>query len=234
MKHLALTPVFLLTLSTTAHGAWQNSVEAGYSKSSGNSDVEALYLAGESQYTHNLYSAGAKLKLDQQNSNGLKTKDYRLIEAKAKQFFKETKDFYGYGNAQWEQDEPSGLENNWVVTIGPGYQWQWPEKITLSVEIGAGYQSTDYQDDTKDFQGCVGRFFAGYVHPLNKVVTFKADTRFLYDEVRTRNTSNLNVESALLKNLSLSAGYEYRYNSKPDGGKKEEDTSLRLTLKYTF
>ncbi len=234
MKHLVLGSLFAVTASLPAYAAFKNNIEAGYSKSNGNTDTENLFVAASSTYDKALYNASFKLKLDQQHNSGQLTKDYRLAEAKAKQFFKPEKTFYGYGNAQWEQDSPAGLQNNWVVTLGPGYQWQWALQNTLSLELGAGYQSTDYTDDAQDYDGSVGRAFSAYVHPLNKAVTFKADTLFLMDELRTRNTSNLTLESALTQSLSLSAGYEYRYNSQPDAGKKKEDTTARLTLKYNF
>ena len=233
MKKTLLSMVTCLPLSTLA-AEWNSSVEGGYSQSRGNSDIEALYLSASTHYEAARYGAEAKVKMDRQASNGELTKEYYLADAKVKRYFSAQHRGYLFTAAQWEQDAPNGHLGSWSLTGGPGYQWQLPSEQTLSIEAGIGYQHSNYEEDTRDYDGTVARFFAAYAYPVNQAVTFKADTLSFFDEQRHLNTTNIKLESVLIQRLSLGAGFEYRYNSKPDVGKRSEDTTLRLTLKYAF
>jgi len=229
------TLMFLALVPATLQAAtWNHALEAGYSRSSGNSNVESLFFSAKTQYEAERYGAEAAGKLDKQATDGKLTKAYYLIQAKAKHYFSHQRSSYLFAAAQWEQDEPNGQLDSWSLTGGPGYQWHLPQKQTLSIEAGAGYQHSDYTDDSRDYEGVVARLFAAYTYPVNDAVTFQADTLSFFDQERHLNTTNLKVESTLAQHLSLGAGFEYRYNSKPDLGKKSEDTTLRLTLKYAF
>ena len=234
MKAL-LIGFLLISIPLALHASpWKSELEAGYSQSRGNSNVESLYLSAKTQLTIGQYGAEGQVKLDRQATDGKLTKAYALINGKGRYYFSKQRSGYLFTSAQWEQDEPNGLFTSWSVTAGPGYQWTFTHKQRVSLEAGVGVQNSDYSENSRDYEGMVGSLFAAYSIPLNTAVIFKANTLSLANDIRHLNSTNFKVESTLAHNLSLNVGYEYRYNSKPDLGKKSEDTTLRLTLKYAF
>ncbi len=233
MRHATLTTCLLFS-ALPLQAQWASNVELGYSESSGNSSAEALYLAAETTRTADLDTLKLIARADRQRSDGTLSKDLYHLEGQYSHFLSAERRTYLYANGVHERDEPSGLNSRYNVTAGPGWNWQLTTANAVDMELGAGWHNDDFKDNSRDSDGWMGRLYLKGTHAFNKAVEGALETTERYDAERRLNTTRLSLESALNGYLSLSAQYEYRYNSKPETGKRSEDTLIRHTLKYVF
>jgi len=233
MRHVPST-ILLLMLASPLQAQWTGSAELGYSESSGNSSAEALFLAAEATRTAGLDTLKLTARADRQRTEGTLSKDLYHLEGQFSHFLSAQRKGYLYANALYERDEPSGLVNRYNITAGPGWQWKPGSATTVDVELGGGWHNDDFRDNSRDAEGWMARLFLKGTHQFNATVKGTLETTERHDAQRRLNTTRFSLESALNSRLSLSAQYEYRYNSKPETGKHSEDTLTRITLKYIF
>ncbi len=226
--------ILLIAAAPALQAQWTGTAELGYSASSGNSSAEALYLAATVTHQQALNTLKLTGHADRQRSDGALSKDLYLIEGQFSHFLTEQRHTYLYTNGLYERDEPSGLVSRYNVTVGPGWRWPLTQRTAFDAELGAGWHNDDFTDPSRDADGWMGRLYLKGTHVFNKAVKGQLETTERYDADRRLNTTRLSVESALNSHLSLSAQYEYRYNSKSEADKRNEDTLTRLTLKYVF
>lgn len=233
MKKSFLATLLAIT-APALHAQWAGNAELGYSESSGNSSAEALYLAAEATHTVDLNILKLIGRADRQRTDKTLSKDLYHLEGQFSHFLSAQRKTYVYANGLYEQDEPSGLVSRYNLTAGPGWHWAPNERSTVDLELGAGWHNDDYKDNSRDADGWMGRLYLKGSYAFNEAVKGTAETTERHDAERRLNTTRLGLESALNGHLSLSAQYEYRYNSKPEAGKRSEDNLTRITLKYTF
>jgi len=148
-----------------------------------------------------------------------------------------TKKWYGYANANFENDRFKDIYLRSTLGVGTGYQFIESEKNNLSLEGGLTYVHTDFTNAPDDDYPA-GRWAIKFDHLL-------FDTRvqfFHYDEayVNLENAEDTFVRSQtglrvpLTKDLNATAQYNFDWDNTPAPGAVRDDGTLLMTLGYRW
>jgi len=210
-------------------------INAGLSSSSGNTDATKYYLDAEvvartrdNRYT--LGGRGARAK-----DSGEVTEANWFVYTKYDHFI--TRKWYGYANANFENDRFKDIYLRSTLGVGTGYQFIESEKNNLSLEGGLTYVHTDFTNAPDDDYPA-GRWAVKFEHLL-------FDTRvqfFHYDEayVNLENAEDTFVRSQtglrvpLTKDLNATAQYNFDWDNTPAPGAVRDDGTLLMTLGYRW
>ena len=135
------------------------------------------------------------------------------------------------------KDEFAGIDSQYYLGPGVGYQFLAGPKHYLVGEAGFNYVKEEYIDNTdKDY--LEGRAFAKYEYAFTEKNRFSQSLEFLYDFDDSDNY-NVNSETALISALSdylsLKASYVIKYDHKPVPSTLEDtDTILAVALVVNF
>jgi putative salt-induced outer membrane protein YdiY len=208
-------------------------INAGLSSSSGNTEVSKYYLDAEAvaRTRDNRYTLGGHGA--RTRDSGQVTESNWLAYAKYDHFI--TRKWYGYANANFQNDRFKDIELRSTAGVGTGYQFLESEKTNLSLEGGLTYVHTDFTDaPNEDYPA--GRWALKFDHLL-------FDTRlkfFHYHEayVNLEDSQDIFVRSQtglrvpLIENLDATAQYNYDWDNTPAPGTVRADGMLLMTLGY--
>jgi putative salt-induced outer membrane protein YdiY len=212
---------------------WSGNMTAGASLTNGNSDIKQLRFDAESvaRALRQRYTVGGYF--NRSEDRGRDTLFNSRAYGKFDYFF--TKKWYGYANANFENDRFRDLRLRSLYGGGMGYQiFETPER-NLSLEAGLTYVSEDYyQEDDDNYPGI--RWATRYDQLL-----FGGKTKFFHEhEVlvglnelqQTLVYSKTGFRFPLIFNFNASAQYNFNWDSTPAEGAEKEDSILMFTLGY--
>jgi putative salt-induced outer membrane protein len=223
-----------------ADGRWRATVDVAASYSSGNSDsgnfslnadaVRATTRDRVSAYARSLYG----------RTEGETTAE--LLGGGGRYSFNLTSRSYVFGQADFLRDKPANIEFRASGAGGLGYKLLDTEADKFEVFAGLGYTHDRYFDATLVAGSVRSRY--GYAeallgeesnHRLTDSTTFKQKLVFypnLGEPGDYRAVFDTGVAVAINRTLSLTVGFNYRYNTDPGVGVKRGDALFLTGLAY--
>lgn len=210
-------------------------INAGLSSTSGNTQAKKFYLDTEGvvRTRDNRYTLGARGAHTQ--DHGEETESSWLEYMKYDNFF--TKKWYGYANADFENDRFKDIRLRSTLGLGNGYQFFESERTNLSLEGGLTYVHTNFIVGADDAYPAA-RWAFKFDHMLfsTKIQIFHNQEAYVgldnANKMFVRSQTGLRVP--LLKSLNATAQYNVDWENTPTAGRVRTDKALLLTLGYIW
>ena len=213
---------------------WSGSINLGGNLQSGNTDRKAAYVAASAtrKTEKDRFRVSYEFTYGQQDGETTAQSNYGTAEYDY--FF--TKQFYGYGAAEFLNDKFQDLNLRTTVGGGVGYQvWDDPIKA-LSGEAGLSYVNNNYKSapDTSYLAARLGGFFR---YKLFDFIVF-SERILYYPSLQDSGVYTLRNEARLTAPLgarwALDFANIFQRNSDPPPGVKANDVQWILSLQYSF
>jgi putative salt-induced outer membrane protein YdiY len=128
--------------------------------------------------------------------------------------------FFWYGGAGWDRNEPSGIENRYVVEGGVGNTWRDTEQMRFKTSYGATFTKQDDVDEDPSVDDTFfgARFVWDYMNKLTQTTTY---TNLLIVDENLDETSDWRADMlnglavAINSHLALKAGLQLLYDNEP-------------------
>lgn len=219
-----------------ADGRWRATIGAAASFSSGNNDSSSISLNADAVRATASDKLTAYLRSLYGRTEGKTTAE--LFGLGGRYNFNLSARSYAFGQGDFLRDKPANLEVRLSGAGGVGYKLVETDAHKFDVFAGLGY-TRDRYFSPKLVAGSV-RSRYGYAeallgeesnHRLTETTTFKQKLVFypnLSETGEYRAAFDAGVAVAINRTMSLTAGFNYRYNSDPGVGVKKGD-ALFLT-----
>lgn len=224
---------------------YSGSLNAGYSQSTGNSQLRNVSLVGD------FIARSEQLRLTLlgryvygDNAGSLIARNAR---GTIKLDFFITKRLFWFASAYVENDFFQNLKLRTAIASGPGYQWIERgdfggifKDMTFYTEVGAAYFNEDYRDNsiTDDKASFRGRIAMKWDWPLfdDRITLFHHNE--IFPSIQNFSDFFYTMDNGVrLKILAgLTSGFQVttRYNNRPPAGTGDTDNLYLLTLGYAF
>lgn len=210
---------------------WKGEIEAGASRSTGNTDNLGLYgalkLEREGLSWRNRFNARADL----QQSQDITTTE--RITAAWQPNYKFDERLYAYGIAQYEHDRFAGYSNRYTGGGGIGYGVIATPKLKLDFEGGPALRYTDFIDGTRE-TAVASRGSLGLRWKISPTLEFTQDAAFYLESGNNNAAATTALDTRLLGALKARFSYNIQYEKDAPLGRDPVDTVSRATLVYGF
>ncbi len=217
---------------------WERKISAGYGKSSGNTESSqfnaSLYInrnvihVNEITFRADVFYSSSDKKMDARKWSSSLRYAYSLGELKK---------WYHFYKIKADHDRFSGVDYRIIPSTGVGY-WFFDLKDTkLMAELAAGYEYTEYRDDSAASEETVlvpRGFFEKSILENCKITqdVFFYPTVDDFEDYRINSRTVFSTE--LKEGLSLELSLTDEYVSEPVGDAKKNDMRFISSLVYSF
>lgn len=211
---------------------WTGRVEAGGFVSTGNSPVTGL--SGAIDLTREAMAWRHKLRAlaDYQRSGGATTREHYLAAYEPN--WKYADRGYLYGSAQYESDRFFGYRDRYSASLGTGYSAVRTPAMTLDIELGPAWRSTDFTDGSSE-SSIAARGSVDFDLKLASGVTLSHDaSAYIQPHNNSTVTGTTALAAKLIGPLSARLSYTVQYESMPPAGRVPTDTTSRASVVYSF
>lgn len=214
---------------------FQGAGEFGFTKNTGNTSSKTILGGLKLDYIQPLYEVRSAFSVNNKSEDGDKTQERYVADLQYNRFFANDKNFYGFVQTRFENDDFADLRLDQLYTVGIGKTLIKNDRALLKAEAGVGYQNVDYIQQA-DFDQMVARLKGDFTYKINEQMAFSQDAILYTGKDQNKVETNTGVKVRMATNLNLKAGFQYRYNSDPSAepGVKKEDTQTTLTVIYEF
>ncbi len=222
--------------------AWEGVFNAGLTITSGNTnsknasaDAKVVGRGEDDRWTFTaLYLSGRQ----EDPVTGDEFTSARRIGGAAKYDYFFTKKWYGYGIVSAEKDGIRELDLLFNAGVGTGYQWVEGEERNLFTEVGVGFTSEEYEDETNNEDYLSARAALHYDEKIGKNATFFHDSAWL-PSIESFNDDQIvktvtGIRAALAGNFSLEAKVLFDWDSSPASGLEGKDVTYIVGVSWTF
>lgn len=210
---------------------WKGEVEAGASRSTGNTSsfglVGSIELKREGvEWTHRLSA-----RADVQSTNGATTAE-RLIAA-WQPGYRFRKTLYAYGLAQYEHDPFAGYDNRY--TLGGGLGWHALDSggLKLELEGGPALRRVDEVDGGLHSR-VAGRGSLNLKWRMTPTLSLTQRTAIYLEGSDGNVVADTALDTKLIGNLKARFSYNVQYERNPPVGTAALNTQSRATFVYSF
>ena len=218
--------------------AWKKEISAGYNRATGNTQESQLSLGflinrnnkyvNEITLKGNAYYSSSDRKMDAQKYYGMGR--YALSLGSSKRW-------YNFYRIEADHDRFANIDYRLVPAAGIGYWFYDLPDFKLMAEVGAGWEYTNFRDETDDKNEAVltpRLFFEKHILD-NFAIT---QNLYYYPAFEDFNLYRFHSETvlsvALNSKLSLKISLINDYNSNPPTDIKKNDLRLISSLSYSF
>lgn len=210
---------------------WNGSVEAGLSKTTGNSDETGILVQVDAQREGLTTRHRINALLDRQKSYGELTRNRSLANYQLNRKFNDWISVYGL--AGWERDRFAGYENRFTQSLGVGFQLIQSQRMSLSLDAGPAFRQVKFIDGTSE-NAIAARGSLAYRWDILPTLVLRQDASAIMDTSNTF-TSNTSLTTKLIGSLSARLSYNVVHESDPlDDSLKKTDTAMRVTVVYSY
>ncbi len=210
---------------------WAGTASLGYLSTAGNTDTTSYNTAFEVSYTHSSWVhtlTGA--------ANGADESDTTTAEAyqagwKSDYNFSETS--FLFGQLNWRKDRFSGVDQQTSAAAGYGRRLIDKPAHLLSAEIGAGYRSLDFADNTSG-DSTILTLGMKYTWTFSETSNFQQDIAVESGSDNTFIESVSAVRARLLGDFAIVFSYTVRHNTDVPVDSKNTDRLTAVSLEYAF
>jgi len=201
---------------------------------SGNTESDNLVLQGEVQARTEIsrYTLGAQLNEAEENGNETASRATAYLGYDL--FLNEG--WYLASDARFTEDELQDLNLRSSVGVGIGRQFWERDRSALSLELGASYVNEDFIE-AEDESFTAGRWGLDLKLPLARDVSFfhrQEGLLSLEDSDDLLILSQTGLRFSLLQSFAATAQVNYDWDNSPSPGRKQDDTTVLLTLGYEW
>lgn len=209
---------------------WKGSIEAGFNKTTGNTDETGtlfqLDTAREGLTTRQRINA----LHDRQKTDGDLTRSRSLANYQLNLKLGESLSVYGL--LGWEKDRFAGYTRRFTESFGVGYQLLKTDDMSLSVDAGPAFRQVRHLDGSSESE-VAGRGSLAFRWDILPTLTFSQDAAAIIDGSKTF-TSTTAFTTKLLGALSGRLSYYVIHEGDPIDNRKKTDTTMRLSLVYSY
>lgn len=209
---------------------WKGSIEAGFNKTTGNTDETGTLFQVDTTREGLTTRQRINALHDRQKTDGDLTRSRSLANYQLNRKLGERISVYGL--LGWEKDRFAGYTRRFTESFGVGYQLLQTDTMSLSVDAGPAFRQIRYlEGDTKNEVAARGSF--AYRWDILPTLTFSQDAAAILDGTKTF-TSTTAFTTKLLGALSGRLSYYVIHEGDPVDDRKKTDTTMRLSLVYSY
>lgn len=210
-------------------------ISLGYSSSSGNSDLETLYVDGEAiaRTRNNRYTLNGKARRSKDHDT--ESESNWLLGLKWDHFL--TRRWYTYANSSFENDQFKDIRLRSTLGVGTGFQFIESKSTNLSLETGLNYVHTEFYAADNDHYPAA-RWALRFDHFLFGSRTQFFHTHEAYGAVD--NSGNAFVKSQtglrfpLIYRVNGTLQYNADWENNPAPGRVRKDETFLFTLGFNW
>ena len=214
---------------------WDGTGEAGFVKTTGNTDTTALnvrlnFIRTGEKWRHRFTGTALMTSED-----GIKENERYTVEVQSDRKLSEKS--WLFGAFRWDADKFGSYDPQLSLTAGYGYQLMKSEKHELRGEIGGGYRKMEARETGQTNSEFIGRFL---LDDSWQVFASTLWTNRILVEAGSTNTFtqfNTGLAVAMNSKFAVKLGYEVRHNTDVPIGitdSEKTDTITSVNLVYNF
>ena len=234
--------VILVMISGAAHaqtasgepeeeGPWSGSASLGFLSTSGNTDTTSYNMAFAISHTRNQWTHAFDTAANGASESNSTTAEAYQAGWKTSYDFSEHS--YLFGAANWRKDRFSGVDEQLSGAAGYGRRIIDTPVHLLSAEVGAGYRSLDFQDNTSD-NGAIVTLGADYIWTFSETSNFEQNIIVESGSANTFLESISAVRARLLGDFAIVLSYTVRHNTDVPIGSQKTDKLTAISLELAF
>ncbi len=210
---------------------WSGSGEAGGFISSGNTNNKGIAIGANLAKETRVWKHAIRSFVDFQRQDGVTTRERYFAGYEGN--YNITPNFYALATLSYEKDRFSGFDSRFSESIGLGYKAINTPNIKLAVEGGPALRQTRYTSGFND-SAFAARGAGNLSWKISPALTFTENATTFYDSFNTSVQSITALTAKLGGALSARASFQYNNESNPPPGRKNSDTTSRVTLVYSY
>lgn len=215
----------------TAEVVWNGEAELGIVNTTGNTETENLNARGTVVNERRQWRHSGTIQFvraaDQDETTA------RRFALQAKTDYKFTERSYIFGVVTYEDDRFSGYDYQASVAAGYGRKLITRDNLALEGEIGPGVRRSKPDAGDAEDEGIV-RAALNLNWMVSEAVTFAASLSVEAGEDITITQSETALKSQIAGNLASKISYNVRHASEVPVDTEKTDTTLAVTLVYSF
>jgi len=217
---------------------WDRNVSAGYNVSSGNTKKSQAYISSHinrNRYHVDEWTLGGDLHYSSSEGKMDAQKWYSMGRYAFN--FGRSKRWYNFYKIATDHDRFANIDYRLLPSAGVGYWFFDTPGFKTLIEVGLGWEHTDYRDNKKDKEEAVltpRAFFEKQIFGNAKItenlILYPALEDFSQYRLRSETVFTISLNERLALDISLIDNY----NSDPPEDIKENDLDLISSLTYSF
>lgn len=222
--------------SVPATAIWSGNTELGFIQTSGNSDTQSFN--GKFNVVRELQPLKTAFKFDALTSeeSGEASKEKYLSEFKLDYSLGEFDYFTSL--LSYEDDRFSGYQYQSTLSIGYGYRAWNEEQGKLDFEVGPGYRRNSLEvrneHGEKVEEEAVGRLGMNLEVNISDNAKFTEVITIEGGDSSTVYKSDMGLQSTLIGALAMKINYQVKHTDTVPEGTENTDTTIGVTLVYSF
>jgi putative salt-induced outer membrane protein len=210
---------------------WSGSGEAGGFISSGNTNTKGVALGLNVVKETRKWRHALRGFVDYQQQDGVTSRERYFAGYEGN--YNITPDFYALLTLSWERDPFSGFNRRFAQSLGLGYRIVNSDTLKLSVEGGPALRQTRFTDGVND-SAFAARAAANLDWQISDSLQFTQTGLLFYDDFNTSTQAISALTFRLSDAISARASFQFNSESNPPLGRKNTDTTSRVTIVYGF
>jgi putative salt-induced outer membrane protein len=210
---------------------WSGSGEAGGFISSGNTSTKGIAVGANLVKETRSWKHSLRGFVDFQRQDGVTTRERYFAGYEGN--YNITPNFYALATLAYEKDRFSGFDRRFSESLGLGYKLVNTDSIKLAIEGGPALRQTRYTSGFDD-SAFAARGAGSLNWTISPSLTFTENATIFYDSFNTSVQSITALTAKLGGALSARASFQYNNESNPPAGRKNSDTTSRVTLVYSY
>lgn len=228
-----------IRLQNLRESRWTGRLRFGLSGSSGNDESMDISFGAKAKREARYSRLYLKLFVDRGHDNGQLTTNQILGTIRLERDFSER--FFAFGQIQAEREEFANVDFRFSASIGPGYYIIMQDHQRMKVRLGLGYEYVNPVVGNDTVSETIATLGYTYQVDLTEGVTFSHELSFV-PRLSDRPLENFRINSVLGLEAALGQGtgwsllaeYRQEYDSEPEPGLEDLDTSYVLNLVKSF
>lgn len=210
---------------------WKGEIEAGASRSTGNTRNVALFAGGKAEREGLYWRHTVIARLDLQSTDDVTTTE--RITASWQPNLKFDDRFYAYGIGQYEHDRFLGYDSRYTLGGGIGYGVIRSTALKLDFEGGPALRHTNFIENSKE-TGLASRASIKLRWTLGPNLQFAQDAAIYLAPDDNNAVATTSLDTRLIGALKARFSYNVQYERDTPEGRQSLDTLSRATLVYSF
>lgn len=218
-------------LSNQYAQGWSGSVALGFSSTRGNTDTDDLDLAGRFRYGSGPWNHTIGFAAEFAEDNGTRNKEEVYATYDVNRYFTENAYVFALASARYDDFDANKIDG--FLGVGPGYRIVNQPNQTWRVQAGPGIRYLEEQNGDNETE-VAGIVSSRYFYNLTDTVSASMDTDVLFSDQDTVVANDLGVNFKVSKALSTRISYRTEWDSDPQVGFEDTDSTLGVSLVYGF